>query len=1190
MKLNLISVRRVALFLGMAMAISTVSATDVPQNLGNDLDKLVESNIALKKARSTHTQIATFNGFASERAALASDMAIREESTNKYLVDIHPSGRVSFDALKEDLLRSCPSLRITAQDTKYRGVGVIEGFISIDEVVRVANNKGVTSVQLGIKPYLKRAKGQVMSPEAISSLTLVGTCFDQGVTQHRVDKVSTLYNPGASMSLDGSGISVGCLSDSYATRTATSTASPNAAQDVAAFNLPGAPGNPYNTTPVFVLHDDPGVATDEARALCQVVYKMAPRAKIGVSTANIGEVNFANSIRALAGINSADFPNASMQGFAAQVICDDVGYFDEPWYQDGIIGAGVDDVAAAGVAYFSSASNDIGTNGYTSSLRWVPNTPASLANTNINLTGVPPELYAGGFHNFNPTPGQIDVAQTWALPGGGQLFVIQWDDPYDQNTSAILDMPALYMNNGNHTGTTITFTDIPALTANELYECDVFATGGSNFDAIVTITGPGGVIVDHQDTTTDEIVRFFAPTTGSGYSISVDRFSTTTGTFHVDLYHASGFVGGQKVTTDINVLAFDSSGTYVPASSFKANNFATNQPIELAQVMRANNAGLQLVVARRNIPASGGPQHIRIQDGGNGVGGIAPAEYFTYDSVTTGGHDSARGANGVAAYSVFRPSRPEPFTSPGPSVYYFDNMSNRLATPEVRLTPRIAAADAANTSFFAGSDSNSDGDSNRNFSGTSAAAPHAAACAALVLQAKGGPGTVTPAQMTNLLSNNTFQHDLDPMFVKGTAAASNGGTVTITLNSDSSSITPLFGLTSGVGLQDRNSWKVSFSGPGTLTDLTFNSAGTAATAGNPTGGNNGLDSGLNYFSNLYPGVAFQPAQLAFVTGTLTGLAAGDISAPVFSNAAPLPSGANVWWTMGLSFPNSNFTTGKAFTFTVGRGVQHSSAVGTFAAPLGGAPFGGPNSGLTTVDATADLLGGAVLIPENTVLATGMAFSGHVNDGVNSLPFAGTMTNTLGSGYAVQDGFGFINMEAAATGSTTIPGAVTLSSVVSRKTHGGAGTFDVNLATSVECRDGGTTGSYTFVFTFSNTITKASAAIVSEGSGTVSGLSVSGNQVTVNLINVLTAQRVTVNLLDVHDSAGNVSAFQSGTMRLCIGDTSGNGSCNASDVAQTKAQAGAIVGAGNFREDVTANGTINAGDVSDVKSHTGTTVP
>ena len=138
--------------------------------------------------------------------------------------------------------------------------------------------------------------------------------------------------------------------------------------------------------------------------------------------------------------------------------------------------------------------------------------------------------------------------------------------------------------------------------------------------------------------------------------------------------------------------------------------------------------------------------------------------------------------------------------------------------------------------------------------------------------------------------------------------------------------------------------------------------------------------------------------------------------------------------MALAFPNSNFTTGKAFTFTVGRGKQHSSVVGTYAVPTGGAPFGGPNSGGTTVDASADLLGGAGDSGRHCPRRRGMAFSGHINDGGPvqnaSLVFAGTMNSTIGSGYSVLDGYGFINMEAAATASTTIPTAVTLNSVVS----------------------------------------------------------------------------------------------------------------------------------------------------------------
>ena len=61
-------------------------------------------------------------------------------------------------------------------------------------------------------------------------------------------------------------------------------------------------------------------------------------------------------------------------------------------------------------------------------------------------------------------------------------------------------------------------------------------------------------------------------------------------------------------------------------------------------------------------------------------------------------------------------------------------MGNRLPTPEVRLQPGVAAADGANNSFFGGDDVG-DLDTMPNFYGTSAAAPHAAAVAALVLEA-----------------------------------------------------------------------------------------------------------------------------------------------------------------------------------------------------------------------------------------------------------------------------------------------------------------------------------------------------------------------------------------------------------------------------------------------------------------------
>ena len=87
--------------------------------------------------------------------------------------------------------------------------------------------------------------------------------------------------------------------------------------------------------------------------------------------------------------------------------------------------------------------------------------------------------------------------------------------------------------------------------------------------------------------------------------------------------------------------------------------------------------------------------------------------------------------------------------------------------------------------YFSG-DSTSDPDSNGNFSGTSAAGPHAAAIGALVLQAHGGPRSITPAQMTNLLERSTYAHDLDPNYASGSArtmlaGVPTGGKVSITI-------------------------------------------------------------------------------------------------------------------------------------------------------------------------------------------------------------------------------------------------------------------------------------------------------------------------------------------------------------------------------------------------------------------------
>ena len=95
---------------------------------------------------------------------------------------------------------------------------------------------------------------------------------------------------------------------------------------------------------------------------------------------------------------------------------------------------------------------------------------------------------------------------------------------------------------------------------------------------------------------------------------------------------------------------------------------------------------------------------------------------------------------------------------------------------------------------------------------------------------------------------------------------------------------------------------------------------------------------------------------------------------------------------------------------------------------------------------------------------------------------------------------------------------------------------------------------------------------------------------VNLTGVSNAQVITVSLTNVNDSAGNSSSSVPISMGVLVGDTTGNGTVNASDVAQTKANSGQTVDASNFRADVTVSGSINAADVGLVKSNAGMTLP
>ena len=385
---------------------------------------------------------------------------------------------------------------------------------------------------------LAKAAGVASVSQALKPFTNVGAATSQGVAAERVDRLPR--------NVDGRGITVGALSDSFDTATQTVDGKPltvHAADDIRTGDLP-----PEGVT---VLEDAQGGA-DEGRAMLQIVHDIAPKARECFATAFSGDLGFANNIRALGDPKGACH---------ADVLVDDVGYFDEPFFSRGPISDAVDAVAAQGVHYFSSAGNGSSQQAYAAPLRIVPSPQGS----NIDLSGVDPKLYAGGFEDFDPGPG-TDVAQNLVLGGdptsddGGSdgILDLQWDDPVDPNGAPLGD-PLI-----DTTGAITAAQPVAKIpfdgTAGQTIQAIVDATPSGSTDFVLTLKDPSGNTLQSIDTgTSPETVVQTLASTGT-YTFEISGFDGDLGDF---TFKVQPVLGSSRTTTDLNALFFD-SGRQLP--------------------------------------------------------------------------------------------------------------------------------------------------------------------------------------------------------------------------------------------------------------------------------------------------------------------------------------------------------------------------------------------------------------------------------------------------------------------------------------------------------------------------------------------------------------------------------------------------------------------------------------------------
>jgi len=186
-----------------------------------------------------------------------------------------------------------------------------------------------------------------------------------------------------------------------------------------------------------------------------------------------------------------------------------------------------------------------------------------------------------------------------------------------------------------------------------------------------------------------------------------------------------GFGG---VDTDLDLFLLNPANGNVLFQS-ATDNIAAGVPMELISVTNTGTTAIQFDIA---IDLFAGPEPGRLKYvnfGANGGPDLIFNEFAT-NSATVVPHAASALNRGVAAAPFFNQQVPEDFTSKGPATILFDAAGNRLSSPVIRQSPQITATDGTDTTFF-GNDF--DGNGFGNFFGTSAAAPHAAAVASLIL-------------------------------------------------------------------------------------------------------------------------------------------------------------------------------------------------------------------------------------------------------------------------------------------------------------------------------------------------------------------------------------------------------------------------------------------------------------------------
>src|SRR3972149_7290334 len=294
--------------------------------------------------------------------------SIYASSISDPLVKVDNSGNIQtyiyMENMDQDNISKLESMNVKIEivNSKYN---LIQAWIPFDIVEEVASLNFVKKI----------------TPPSYGILR-TGSVNSKGDMVMRSDKVRN------ELGFDGTGVRVGVISDGV--------------DSMAVSQATGDLTNNIDVNPSL-----PG-SGDEGTALLEIIHDIAPGAELAFSE------GFSSS---LAFIDSIDF----LVKDAVDIIVDDIGFLNEPYFQDGMVAKAVEDAIAKGVVYVSAAGNN------------------ADEHYQADYVNGPPGVISGidNPHDFGVAEeGQSDITMpVLVFPNNSIVVVLQWNDPFDGSSN-----------------------------------------------------------------------------------------------------------------------------------------------------------------------------------------------------------------------------------------------------------------------------------------------------------------------------------------------------------------------------------------------------------------------------------------------------------------------------------------------------------------------------------------------------------------------------------------------------------------------------------------------------------------------------------------------------------------------------------------------------------------------------------